>query len=93
MLEARSYIYGHYYLSGHPTNPHNPSDVNPNKTIQTEWNILRHVVSSAAEAETGGIFTNAQKIIPIQTSLIELDHLQPKTTFNRDNSNSKGYSA
>ena len=47
---------------------------------------------SAAEADTGGLFINGYQIVPIQTALIELDHLQPKTTFMTDNSTSKGYS-
>ena len=48
---------------------------------------------SAAEADTGGLFINGYQIVPIQTALIELDHLQPKTTLKADNSTSKGYTS
>ena len=40
---------------------------------------MKMVLSSAAEAEYGGIFINAKEGVPIRTTLQELGHKQPKT--------------
>ena len=64
----RSCIYGHYYLTYHPTNPNNHSDGNTKEPILTECNTSRHVVGYAAEAETIELFINGQLIIPIRDS-------------------------
>ena len=69
---ACSHIYGHYYLSDHNTNPTNPSDVYSNGPFITECKNLQHVVRSTAEAKTGGIFINGQKIEPIRTAFIQI---------------------
>ena len=65
MPVACSCIAGNYYLSYHPTNPTDPSDVKPNGPIITECNTLRHVVVSTEEAETGGLSIKGQNILPI----------------------------
>ena len=44
------------------------------------------MVSSAAEAEVGGVFHNAQVAIPIRTLLKALHHPQPPTPIKTDNS-------
>ena len=43
-------------------------------------------MSSAAEAETGGIIVNSQLTIPIRQSLQALGHIQPPTPIKTDNS-------
>ena len=48
MPGSRNIIDGHYYLSYHPTNPTNHSNVNPNGTIITKCNTLGHVVGSVS---------------------------------------------
>ena len=50
MSGACSHISGHYYLSCHPTNPTNPSYINPNQTILTECMTLGYLISSAEES-------------------------------------------
>ena len=58
------------YAKGTPT---------PNGPILTTCEALRNVVSSAAEAETGGSFKSAQHIIPIKRKLENVfGHPQPK---------------
>ena len=91
MSGSFSHISGHYYLSDHTTNPTSPSDVKPNEPILTECKTLWHVVVSAAEAETLGVFPNGQQIVPIQTSLVELYQFQPKNTLKTNKSTYKGY--
>ena len=62
-----------------------------NGAILVECKTLRHVISSAAEAETAGIFQNAQTAIPLHTFLQALNHPQPPTSVKTDNSTSNGF--
>jgi hypothetical protein len=48
--------------------------------------ILKHVASSASEAEIGGLFINVKVAIPIRQTLIEMGHPQPPTPMQTDNS-------
>ena len=57
-----------------------------NAPILVECKTIRHVVASSAEAETGGLFLNAQNIIPIRWTLEKLGHKQPPTPLKTDNS-------
>ena len=62
-----------------------------NGAIHIECEILRHVVSSAAEAEVGGFFHNAQVAILIRTLLTVLYYPQPPTPIKTDNSTAHGF--
>ena len=48
--------------------------------------IIKSVMSSAAEAEVGALFINAKTVISIRTTLKELGHLQSRTPIQTDNS-------
>ena len=88
---ARSRIAGSYKLSSKPPpEPLEPTP-GPNAPILTECKTLRHVVASAAEAETGGLFHNAQTIIPLRQALQALDHPQPPTPLKTDNSTANSF--
>ena len=89
---ACSFISGHYYLINHPNKPNNPLYVKPNRRIITKCKTFQRVVGSTAESETGGIFINGQKIVPIWTALIEIYCLKTKTLLKKYNSTSKVYS-
>ena len=53
---------------------------------------IRHVASSAAEAETTGVFTNAQLGLPIRHALeAGLDHPQLPTLLKSNNSTTTGF--
>jgi hypothetical protein len=41
--------------------------------------VLKHVMSSAAEAEIGAVFINAKEGAVLRTTLEELGHHQPPT--------------
>ena len=88
--KARSRVGGHFYLSDKL--PSNTTTPNPpqNGPIHTECKTIRNVMSSAAEAETIGIFHNAKTAVPIRNTLEELEHIQPPTTIRTDNSTSFG---
>jgi hypothetical protein len=46
--------------------------------------FLKHVMSSAAEVESGAVFLNAREVAVRSTTLEELGHLQPPTPFQTD---------
>ena len=73
------------YSAGTPTH---------NGPILTECKTLKRVVSSAAEAESGGTFENAQNIIPMAWILKNvLSHPQPAlgSPIITDNLTSRGF--
>ena len=47
-------------------------------------------MSSAAEAEPGGLYFNAREAVPIRKTLEELGHKQPHTSMQIDNSTVMG---
>jgi len=78
--KARSRIAGYFQL--------NSAKHSNNYVIGTmliECKTLRHVVASLAEAESAGIFHNAQVALPIRYMLTQLGHLQPPTPLKTDN--------
>ena len=89
---AKSRIGGYFYMSSHP--PKNPATIpkpQPNGPILIECATLKHVVASAAEAETGGLFRNGQTAVVIRVILEALDHKQPPTPLKTDNSTATGF--
>ena len=86
--KARSRVAGYFQMNNTPSKTKHPTI---NGAVLVECKTLRHVVSSAAEAETAGIFHNAQTAIPIRTFLQALNHPQPPTPLKTDNSTSHGF--
>ena len=84
MPKARSRIAGYYYFS-------DANGTYLNAPFLIICKTLKHVVSSAAEAETGGLFINGQEIISIRRILHSLGHPQPPTPLKTDNSTSYGF--
>ena len=92
---ARSRVAGYHFLSDRPIDPDKaplPTDPPPtsNGAIDVLCQILRNVMSSAAEAELGGLFLNAKNACPIRITLEELGHPQPPTPIQTDNSTATG---
>jgi hypothetical protein len=54
--------------------------------------VLKHVMSSAAEADIGAVFINAKEGAVLRTPLEELGHKQPPTPMDTDNTTATGYS-
>ena len=61
-----------------------------NGPVLTIANIVRNVMSSAAEAELGGLFLNCKEMIPLRQALIEMGWPQPATPVQCDNSTAVG---
>jgi hypothetical protein len=53
--------------------------------------VLKHVMSSEAEAEIGAVFINAKEGDVLRTTLVELGHKQPPTPMETDNTTATGY--
>ena len=52
--------------------------------------IIKHVMSSASEAETTAIFYNCKAALPLRVSLEEMVHEQHKTPVTTDNTTACG---
>ena len=52
--------------------------------------IIKAVISSAAEAELGALFINCKLAVPARKTLEELGYPQPKTPMQTDNSTANG---
>jgi hypothetical protein len=93
--KARSRAAGFFYLSSHPADPTNPPTTNdpaikPNGAIQILCKIMTEICSSASEAELAALFHNGKEACPFQTTLDELNHPQPPTPIQTDNSTASG---
>ena len=84
--KAKSRIAGYFQLTNQP-----PSPPLHNAPILIECRGLQHVVCSSAEAETAGLFNNAQVALPIRRLLIAIGHPQPATPIKTDNSTAAGF--
>jgi hypothetical protein len=78
---ARSHMGGHFFLSSPPLDPSRQplaTDKPPpdNGAIHVNSTILKVVVASAAEAETGAMFYNSQDAVPISNHAVEFWVLQ-----------------
>jgi len=80
------------FLSFWPITPPTATDPAPpgNGPIHVLCQTMRQVIFSAAEAELGALFLNAQNICPICTALEELGHRQPATPLQTDNNMASG---
>ena len=85
--EARSRAGGYFFLGSLPKDG-DPIKLNGN--ILTTCSILKLVAASAAEAELGALFLNAQEAKVIRLILKELGHPQPPTPIHVDNTTAVG---
>ena len=84
---AKSRIAGYYHLSDLPSKKHNKL----NAAVLVECRYLKHVVASAAEAETGGLFHNCQNAIYLRQLLEIFGHKQVPTPMKTDNSTAAAF--
>ena len=81
---AKSRIAGYYVLD-------NTTNKEKSSPIFVECKAIRHVVCSAAEAETHGLFVNCQNAIIIKNALEGMGHKQGKIQVSTDNTTSTGF--
>ena len=65
--------------------PKDSQDIQLNSNIHITCAILKLVAASAAEAELGALFLDAQEAKIIRLTLLELGHPQPPTPVHVDN--------
>ena len=82
--KARSRAGGHFFMSNDHADPPN------NGAVLNIAQIIRAVMSSAAEAEIGAMYINAREAVPTRKTLEELGHPQPKTPMQTDNTTALG---
>jgi hypothetical protein len=86
--EAKSRAGGFFYMGNTTKNDTKLT----NGAILIVSKVLKHVMSSAAEAEIGAVFINAKEGVVLRTTLEELGHKQPPTPMETDNTTATGYS-
>ena len=78
--KARSRAGGHFFLSGDTEAPGN------NGAVLNIAHIIKHVMSSATEAELAALYIMAREAVYISIILEEMGHKQPPTPLQTDNS-------
>ena len=78
--KARSRAGGHFFLSSDSTIPQN------NGAVLNIAHIIKHVMSSATEAELAALYIMAREAVYIRIVLEEMGHKQPPTPLQTDNS-------
>lgn len=93
--EAKSRIGGYFFLSDRPQDP--IADIDPdskpppfNGAILVTSSILKAVMSSATEAETGALFYNAKEACVLRNILGDMGYPQPATPIQTDNACAAG---
>ncbi len=77
--KARSWAGGHFFMSNNTAKPPN------NGAILTIAQIIKAVMSLAAEAEVGALYINCREAIPTHHTLEFMGHPQPPALMQMDN--------
>jgi hypothetical protein len=83
--KARSRVGGHFFMSSDV-----PIPPDGNGAVLTVAQIIKAVMSSAAEAELAALYINAREAVYIRQILTEMGHPQPRTPIQTDNSTASG---
>ncbi len=82
--KARSQVGGHFFFSSDSKDPAN------NGAVLNLAQLIKTLMSSAAEAELGALYVNAREAIPQCQTLAEMGHKQPQTPMQTDNTTALG---
>jgi hypothetical protein len=85
--KSRSQAGGYFFLGSLPCDG---DPIKLNGAIHITCTILKLVAASAAEAELGALFLNAQEAKVFQLILTKLSHPQPPTPIHIDNTTTVG---
>ena len=78
--KARSRAGGHFFMSSNATIPQN------NGAVLNIAHIIKHVMTSATEAELAALYIMAREAVYMRIILEEMGHKQPPTPLQTDNS-------
>ena len=87
--KGKSRLAGYFYCSNKSTTI--PPKPRLNEPVHVECKLLCHIVTSAAEAETAGLFVSGQKVIEIQQMLNALGHTQKMIPIKTDNATAASF--
>ena len=73
-----------------PANPRTGQPERPNGAVHVGCLVMKNVLASATEAETGACFNGTQDAVPFRNTLIEMGHPQPATLIIIDNQCAEG---
>ena len=92
MPQARSRAGGFFFLSARNADPDSKTFSTPpiNGAIHVHSSRIRNVMASAAEAELGALYDNAQEAAAIRTTLDDMGRPQQTTAIKTDNSTAAG---
>ena len=82
--KARSRAGGHFFMSTDTARPPN------NGAVLTIAQIIKAVMTSAAEAEIGALYINCREAVPARHTLEYMGHPQPPTPMQTDNTTALG---
>jgi hypothetical protein len=82
--KACSQAGGHFFLSSDIADPINSG------AVLNLAQLIKAVMSSAAEAELGALYINAPKAVPQHRTLDEMGHKQPPTLIQTNNTTAVG---
>jgi hypothetical protein len=85
--EANSRAGGFFYMGSNTDKTNKLAD----GEILIIGTVLKHIMSSAAEAEIGAVFINSKEGAFLCTTLEELGHTQPSTSLETDNTTATCY--
>jgi hypothetical protein len=85
--KAKSRIGGYFYLGNIPPLLKKPLSNDP---LLCQTTVLKHAVSSVADAEFGALFVNAKEGTVTRKTLAEMGHNQDATELKLDNNTSNG---
>ena len=83
-IQSKKQSRGYFFLLENKEDPAN------NGAVLNTAQIIKAVMSSAAEAELGAMFINAREAVPCRKTLQEMGHKQPRTPMQIDNSTAIG---
>ena len=82
--KAKSRAGSHFFLSNNTDIPRN------NGAVLNIVHTIKHVMSSATEAELAALYSTAREAVYIQIILDKMGHKQPPTSVQTDNSVAEG---
>jgi hypothetical protein len=85
--KAKLRIGGYFYLVNKTSSFKKPLSNSP---LSCHTTVLKHVVSSVAEAEFGALFVNTKEYTVTRTTLSEMAHKQDATELKTDNTTADG---
>ena len=83
--KARSRSGGHFYMTTNEDNLPN------NGAVLTVAQIIKNVMTSAADAEIGALYINTWHDIPTRNTLQDMGHPQPPTPMQTENTTALGF--